>query len=77
LTFLEDLGEARNDISKLLRLREMANMTSSSQMTTGITYGDAITLTMGWIKITYNVESKETEQQIIWLTASMTKLPPL
>jgi hypothetical protein len=57
------MGGGNNDISKLLDLGEMAKMTCSVQMATGIIYGDAIACKMRWLQITSILVSKETNQK--------------
>jgi hypothetical protein len=60
LACLQDMGRENNDISKLLDLGEMAKVTCSVHMVTGITYGDFTTRKVGWIQTTSIVESKYT-----------------
>jgi hypothetical protein len=60
------MGGGNNDISKLLDVGAMANMTCSAQMLTCITYGDAIARKMGRLQLTSIVESKDTNQKKTW-----------
>jgi hypothetical protein len=58
LECLPDTGGGNNDISKLLDLGAMAKMTCSTQMATGIAYGDALASSTRWKTFTSLVVCK-------------------